>query len=303
MGGSNLASELIRGLFVSEIKLPFILVRNYHLPAFASKDSLVIICSYSGNTDESISCLQQAIKLKAKIICLSVGGKIGKIASEHKIPLILMDEKLNPAKQPRYGIGSQLGSTLYVLNKCGIIKITSQKIDAACEYLEKFNGFWSPTVSGNKNLARNVAKQFKGFLPVIIAADFLMPNAHILTNQINESAKTLAIYNAIPELNHHLMEGLELPQEVIKKTKILFLDSDLYLKKIGNRFLVTKKVLEKKKIKYVDQKFSGKDEFFTALEALSFGSWMSFYLSQINHKDPTLIPWVDYFKDRLKRMK
>jgi len=303
MGGSNLSSELIRGLFASEIKLPFVLVRNYHLPAFASKNSLVIISSYSGDTDESLSCFKQALKLKAKIICICAGGAIAKIAKEEKIPLLLLDKKLNPSGQPRYAIGSQLGAALAVLNKCNIIKINTNQIKKICSALEELNSFWAPTIYGNKNLARNTAKKFKGFLPVIIAADFMLPNAHILTNQINESAKTLAIYNAIPELNHHLMEGLELPTEVIKKVKILFLNSDLYPKEIKNRFAVTKKVLEKKKIQFIEHKPSAKNIFSASLEALTFGNWLSYYLSQINHKDPTLIPWVDYFKDRLKRMK
>jgi len=303
MGGSNLASELIRGLFVSEIKQPFILIRNYHLPAFAGKDSLVIISSYSGNTEESISCLKQAIELKAKIICICSGGTIAKMATDKKIPLILLDQKLNPSSQPRYAIGSQLGAALAALNKCSVIKISNHEIEKIALALEELNSFWAPSIYGNKNLARNTAKKFKGFLPVIIAADFLMPNAHILTNQINESAKTLAIYNAIPELNHHLMEGLELPIEVIKKVKVLMLNSDLYPKEIKNRFAITKKVLEKKKIQFVEHKFSTKDKLLSSMEALSFGNWLSFYLSLINHKDPTLIPWVDYFKARLKRMK
>ena len=303
MGGSNLASELIRGLFVSEIKLPFVLVRNYHLPAFASKDSLVVISSYSGDTDESISCLKQAIELKAKIVCICSGGKIGKIATEKKLPLILLDKKLNVSGQPRYGLGSQLGAVLALFDKCKFINITASEIKKVSSFLEELNSYFAPTVYGNRNLARNTAKKFKGYLPVIMAADFLMPNAHILTNQINESAKTLSIYNAIPELNHHLMEGLELPIEVIKKVRVLLLDTDLYPKEIKNRFSVTKKVLEKKKIQHIDQKFTGQSKLLVAMEALAFGNWLSFYLSQINHKDPTLIPWVDYFKARLKRMK
>ncbi len=302
MGGSNLASEMIRAVFSAEIKLPFILVRNYDLPAFANKDTLVIISSYSGNTEEPINCFKQALKIKAKIICIATGGKIAEIAKENKIPVLKMDEKLNPAQQPRYGIGSQLGASLNALNKCRIIKFSSSQINSICNQLEELNVKWSDK-SANNNETKISAQKLKGFMPLIISADFLLPNAHILTNQINESAKTLCLFNAIPELNHHLMEGLELPKEIIKKIKVIFLESDLYSKEIKKRFSVTEKVLEKKGIKFLKQKFSGKDKISSGVEALCFGSWLSYYLSQINHKDPTLIPWVNFFKEKLRQAK
>lgn len=303
MGGSNLASELIRGLFVDEIKLPFVLVRDYDLPKFVSKDSLVIISSYSGNTEETLSCLKQAIKLKSKTVCISAGGKIRTIAKRHGLPIAEINAKLNPSGQPRYAVGSQLGAALAVLYVAGVIKASDAMIGKATKHLEKLNAFFATSSCGNRNLPRNSAKKLKGRFPIIMAAEFLTPCGHILANQINESAKTLTVHNAIPELNHHLLEGLELPKEVIRKLKVIFLDSKLYPHKISNRFKVTKQVLEKKGIAFLTHSFDGPDKFTATLEALQFGSWFSFYLSQINHKDPTLIPWVDYFKARLTKMK
>lgn len=303
MGGSNLASELIRGLFVDEIRLPFVLVRDYDLPKFVNKDSLVVISSYSGNTEETISCLKQAIKLKAKIICISAGGKIRTIAKRHGLPVAEIDAKLNPSGQPRYAVGSQLGAALAALDVAGVISVSDATISKTVRHLEKLNGFFATSSYGNRNLPRNSAKKIKGRFPIIMAAEFLAPCGHILANQINESAKTLAVHNAIPELNHHLMEGLELPKEVIRKLKVMFLDSKLYPHKISNRFKVTKQILKKKGIAFLSHSFDGPGKFNATLEALQFGSWFSFYLSQINHKDPTLIPWVDYFKARLQKMK
>ncbi len=303
MGGSNLASELVRGNYAGEIKKPFILVRNYHLPAFASRNSLVIISSYSGNTEEIISCLNQAIKLKAKIICIASGGKIVQLAKKHKLPLLKMDDKLNPSKQPRYGVGTQLGAVLYALSAVKAIKITDSDINKAVEYLEVLNGLFSPTIPGNKNLAKSLAKKFQGFFPVIVASDFLLPNAHILSNQINESAKTFCVYNAIPELNHHLLEGLQLPKEVIKKIKVFLFNSNLYSPEIKTRYTATEQVLKKKQINYVEYALDNPNQLFSSLEALSFGSWFSFYLAQLNHQDPTQIPWVNYFKAQLAKLK
>lgn len=303
MGGSNLASELVRANFGREITKPFVLVRNYHLPAFASTNSLVIISSYSGDTEEIISCFNEALKLKAKIICIASGGKIAQMAQRHKLPLLKLDNKLNPSKQPRYGVGSQLGAVLYALSCAKAIKIIDSDINKATEYLEVLNGLFSPTVPGNKNLARSLAKKFQGYVPVIIASDFLLPNAHILSNQVNESAKSFCVYNAIPELNHHLLEGLQLPKEVIKRVKVLLFNSNLYSSAIKARYVATEKILKKKQINYIEYALENSNQLLSSLEALSFGSWFSFYLSQVNHQDPTKIPWVNYFKAQLAKIK
>jgi glucose/mannose-6-phosphate isomerase len=303
MGGSNLASEMVRANYANEIKKPFILIRNYNLPAFASKDSLIIISSYSGDTEEIVNCLNEALKLKAKIICITGGGKISQLAQKHKLPLLKLDDKLNPSKQPRYAVGSQLGAVLYALSSVKAIKVTDSDINRSVEYLEVLSGLFSPTVPGNKNLAKSLAKKFQGFVPIIVASDFLLPNAHILTNQINESAKTFCVYNAIPELNHHLLEGLQLPKEVIKRIKVLLLNSNLYSPAIKARYTATEKVLKKKQMSYVEYTLENSSQLLSSLEALSFGSWFSFYLSQLNRQDPTKIPWVNYFKDQLKKLR
>ena len=128
MGGSNLASELVRSIYGAEIKKPFILVRNYNLPAFVNKNTLVIISSYSGNTEESVNCLKQAKDKKAKIFCLASGGKIMALARKNKLPFYKTNTKYNPSGQPRYGLGSQLGAALALFSNLKIIKIRVKKI-------------------------------------------------------------------------------------------------------------------------------------------------------------------------------
>jgi len=108
MGGSNLASEMIGCIFRDEIKKPLTLVRNYSLPKFVNKKTLVFVSSYSGDTEEAVSCLKEAINLKAKIICLTSGGKIASLARRYKLPLCKIDKKDNPSGQPSYGTGSQV---------------------------------------------------------------------------------------------------------------------------------------------------------------------------------------------------
>lgn len=301
MGGSNLASELIRSIYKGQINLPFVLVRGYDLPKFANKDSLVLVVSYSGNTEETVSCLKQAVVRKTKTFCLASGGNVISLAKKNKLPFYQISRKLNPSGQPRYGLGSQLGAMLAILNKLRIIKVDKKDIEDTIDYLEIVNKLFATERSSGKNLAKSMAKDFFGFTPFIVSADFLAANSHILANQINESAKNLAVPYLIPELNHHLMEGLALPLTVTGKVKFLFFSSEQYPALIRKRFAVTQKVLKKQKISFAEYSINGDSRMMAALEILLFGSWFSFYLAVLNKQKPAQIPWVDYFKAEMKK--
>lgn len=301
MGGSNLATELVRSVYGREMKIPFVLVRNYGIPAFVNSKSLVIISSYSGNTEEIVNCLKEARDKKAKIFCMASGGKILSAAKRYKLPYYKIDKKFNPGNQPRYGVGSQFGATLAVFNKLGLLSIRNKDINEAVDYLYILNKGFDAEMESNKNIAKDLAMEIKGSFPILVGAEFLTANTHILNNQINESAKNLSAYYPIPELNHHLLEGLQLPSVVNKKIKFLFFNSNLYSERISKRFKITQQVLKKQKINYIDYSIVGDSRLLAALEILLLGSWISYYLTILNEQNPTAIPYVDYFKKQLSK--
>ena len=296
MGGSNLASEMLRA--VLPFTLPFTLVRGYDLPSFATSNSLIVIDSYSGNTEESVNCLKAASKIKAKIIVIASGGQLETLAKKYRLPYIKLNPKLNPSRQPRYDVGSQLGAALIALQKFSAADIN---IDQAAMYLSKFGQNLMPAVSAKTNPAKQLAKLLYGRQVLIFGAQHLAPNAHILANQFNESAKQLAHPYAIPELNHHFLEALALPKAVARNTTVLFLLSPSYSPRIAKRFATTEKVLDKLRIKHQSYACSASDKWLAALETLCFGSWVSFYLAMLNGANPAQIPWVDYFKKELEK--
>ena len=301
MGGSNLATELVRSVYSEDLKIPLILVRNYHLPKFVNNKSLVIVSSYSGNTEEVLNCFKEAKAVKAKMFCMAGGGKLLSLAKKNELPYYEINKKYNPGNQPRYGVGSQFGATLSVLDKLGLIKVKKQELQQSIEYLAVLDRAFNVDIDSGRNLAKNLAMEFKGHLPILVAADFLFANTHILNNQINESAKNLCQYYPIPELNHHLMEGLKLPTAVTSKIKFLFFNSNMYSERIAKRFEITEKVLKKQGIKFIDYYITGKSELLASLEILLLGSWVSYYLTILNEQNPTAIPYVDYFKKELDK--
>lgn len=301
MGGSNLSSELVRGVFGHEISVPFVLVRGYNIPKFANSKTLVVVCSYSGNTEETVECLNQAVKSKSKVFCLAAGGEILTLAQKYRLPFYQLPAKENPSGQPRYGLGLQLGAVMALFAKLKIIKFSEREMEEAVACIEEFNKTVDSQAVMAKNLAKQVAVKLQGRLPIMITAEFLVASGHILTNQINESAKNLAFNQVIPELNHHLMEGLDYPELIKEKSVFLFFNSNAYAESIRKRYLITQKVLKKQGIEFIEYDIVGSSRLLASLEVLSFGSWLSFYLAVLNKKDPAQIPWVNFFKKELQK--
>lgn len=301
MGGSNLASELAKRVFGSSLALPLVLVRGYSLPKFTGKNTLVIISSYSGNTEETLSCLEQAVKAKAKIICLSSGGQIELLAKKYRLPYFKINPEFNPSGQPRYDIGSQLGAVLAIFSRLKIIKLTDKEINVVGADLVKWGFELLPSSPKTKNLAKQLAEKLHQKNLYLIGAEHLSANAHIFANQINESAKQLASPYKIPELNHHLLEALSFPAKTIKDTAFIFLVSPTYSRPIAKRFLATQKILKQKKISFLVLTAQGNGLLGESLNILTLGSWISFYLAVINRVNPAEIPWVNWFKKELEK--
>lgn len=299
MGGSNLASELLKRVFGAQIKVPLVLTRSYNLPAFVNSETLVIIDSYSGNTEETVSCLEQTLKIKAKIICIASGGKVEQLAKRYKLTLFKLNPALNPSGQPRYDVGSQLGTALAIFNKLKIIKITDQELSATAAQLIKMGQDLLPIAAEKTNPAKQLAKELQNKSIYIVAGEFLSANAHILANQINESAKQLASPYKIPELNHHFLEALTFPEGLLRQTAFIFLVSPDYSKRITQRFSVTQKILDKKGIKNFTIITETAGALNQALEVVSIGGWIDFYLAMTNNQNPAPVPWVDYLKKEL----
>lgn len=288
MGGSALAAHILQAQNIS--LAPFYFYNGYEIPAYLGGDTLFIASSYSGNTEEVLSSASAAKKKGAKIIGLAAGGKLREWCMQNGLPFIKFDEKFNPSGQPRYGLGYALGALFNIFTNLGLVDLQTADVTRVISKLKQ------PSIDAAAKLAR----ELKGFAPLVTASGFLEGNAHILANQFNETCKIFSEWHAIPELNHHLMEGLKRP-ELGKKLKFLFIESDLYAKPIIARIKITKDVVQKNKISYTEYRARGKTKLEQVLDCLIFGSLVSLILSIDYGEDPVSIPWVDYFKNQLKK--
>lgn len=301
MGGSALGGHILRSVFFDQLKVPVDIINSYNLPASLDKKTLYIISSYSGNTEEPVSTFIEAKKKGVKIFGIASGGKLGRLIKQGKMPGFVFEPTFNPSAQPRMGLGYSLAAQLGLFKKLGLVKVSDQQIKDNLVALDRLQAKFGAYKPSSKNPAKKLAQQLMGSSPMIVASEFLAGNAHTFANQMNESAKTFSNYFLIPELNHHLLEGLKFPKVSRQALTFVFFESKLYHSKNQIRYRVTRQVMAKNKIKYLVYNLSASDKVGQALEMLLLSTYTSFYLSILNGVNPSLIPWVDYFKAQLKK--
>ncbi|MFA5128990.1 MAG: SIS domain-containing protein [Patescibacteria group bacterium] len=288
MGGSALGGHLIQSLFADKLKKPLEIVRGYKLPAYVGPTTLVILSSYSGNTEETLSCAAEAKKRKAKIVGIAAGGKLATFLRANKYPAYIFETTYNPSNQPRMGLGYSIFGQIGLLKKCGVLNVDNKEIEKTLNVLQN-----------KENSTATFAAKLKNKAPILVASEFLSGNAHIMANQINENAKCFAAYFELPELNHHLMEGLKNPATNQKNLVFLLINSNLYLPRDQKRYKILKTVLAKNKINFIEYAPKSKTKILQSFEALVFGSYLSFHLAINYNLDPSPVPWVDFFKKQL----
>src|SRR4030042_5841469 len=285
MGASALGAHIIKTAHFEELKIPLEIISNYTLPGWVDKNCLCIISSYSGNTEEPLACLEEARKRTRMVFAIASGGKLGNMVKNKSVDGYIFNPQFNPCGEPRMGLGYSLFSQIMLFKKLNLIKTPQEKINTIPAILKKIVTDFG-TINSTYNHAKNMAEELDGYIPIIIASDFLQGSAHTITNQINENAKLFAAYFSIPEINHHLMEGLGFPKGK-NALKFVLIKSKFYHKKNRLRYEITEKVLEKNKIKYISYECAGQDKLSQILEILALGSFAGFYLSMLNKIDPS----------------
>lgn len=291
MGASIYGALVLRALQGVEFPYPVEVVSDYHLPSFTDENTLVVLTSYSGTTEEVLSCAHEGLGKGAKMVILTQGGPLAEFAKEHHIPAYIFDGKLNPSRVPRLGNGYSIIGLLALLNKLRVITIEEREVEEAIERLyEKQEEI--------KSRAMSEYQIFVDKLPVLIAAEHLAGNAQIFRNQFNETSKTFSCYYLVPDLNHHLMEGLQFPKEA--NLHFLTIDSPLYSPKIKKRMELTIDVIKQNHQDVHQVMTNGVTVYDDFLEVLLYGSYLTLFLALHYDQNPAINPWVDWFKEKLK---
>lgn len=299
MGGSALGGQVVKSVFVNELKVPFEIINSYSPPAYVDGKTLFIFASYSGTTEEILASVEEVLPRGAKCLGLATGGRLLELLRENQIPVYQLKPLSNPSGQPRAGIGYSVMGLLAILAKIGLISVQDSDISELKAVLRKVTDQFSPEVPEETNPAKRLARELKGKSPILIGAQFVEGSLHTVRNLVNETAKNFAGYFSLSELNHHLLDGLAYPKNNPEVLKFLFITSKLYHPRIQKRLLITQDVIRQNQIQFLEYNCQGKNKLTQALEVLVLGSYISFYLALLNEVDPGPVQWVDYLKEKL----
>lgn len=290
MGASIYGALVLKSLLGPEIQFPTEVISDYFLPDYVGKNTLVVLTSYSGTTEEVLSCAQEAKAKEAQMVILTKGGPLAEFAKDNKIPAYIFDGKLNSGNVPRLGAGYTILGLIGLLNKAHVIDIEEQEISQAITRMkEKFEEI--------KQQALQDHKIFVNKIPIIFSAEHLSGNAQIIRNQFNETSKVFSSFFLIPDLNHHLMEGLQFPTDA--PLHFFVIDSPNYSEKIRKRVELTIEVVRKNNYLVHEFTTSGQSLYDDFLEVLIYGSFLTLYLGLVYKQNPAINPWVDWFKSQL----
>jgi glucose/mannose-6-phosphate isomerase len=295
MGGSAIGGDLAAALLADELKIPMSVHRDYGLPAFIGRDSLVIASSYSGNTEETLSAFDEARKRGAKVLALTTGGALATQARAANYPVVTFSYKARPRATLGYSLGLVLGS----LARLGLIRDLSADIDAAVADLAKLEE--RVHEGARTNDAKKLAIELYGRIVFAYGAGVMGVMARRVKGQWNENAKNWSAYDVMSELNHNAVVGFPNPQIAREAITVLLLRSDRDNPRHKIRFDVTRELLDRASIQHKSLQFGGTNLLSEVLQMTLFTDYVSFYVALLNGADPSPNTAIDYLKDRLAK--
>jgi glucose/mannose-6-phosphate isomerase len=301
MGGSALGADVIKSVFKDQLKVPFEIVRDYTLPHYVGKNTLVLLSSYSGNTEETLACGEEARQKGAQVLAITAGGELAKLAQANHWPFYLIDPTHNPSGQPRMAIGYSIFGTIGLLEKAGVIQLDQEAIDQTTDIIRQQVRACAVEVTSELNPAKMLAYQLVDKQAVLIAPDFLAGATHAATNQSNENAKTLTTYHLIPEFNHHLLEALSFP-DTLKSTHLFVLvHSKLAHPSNQVRIKLTEQNIATQNLETMSVNLEAGHKLAQCFELICLFSFISLYQAMMEEIDPSPIVHVEAFKQALKK--
>jgi glucose/mannose-6-phosphate isomerase len=290
LGGSGIGGSIVTELVVGNANVPVNVTKGYFIPAYVNENTLVIISSYSGNTEETVNCMELAIAKKAKLVSVTSGGKVADISKANNIDCITIPGGM----PPRACLGYSLTQLFFVL---GFHKITSNNFIANLEAAVNLLDTEESNIIAE---ATSIANKLLNKIPVIYATTYNEGIAIRFRQQLNENSKVLCWHQIIPEMNHNELVGWT--QKNDNLSVLLFLDRDEYSRNL-TRVDINKEVI-KKYTPHITEVFSkGNSVIEKAFYFVHLGDWVSVILGELRGADLMEINVINHLKSKLSEVK
>lgn len=290
MGGSGIGGMIAKDILQDYITKPIEFIKGYKLPKYASKNTLVICSSYSGNTEETISLFEQAIDRKAEITVICSGGKLQKLARQHKTQILL----ITGGKQPRAAVGLSLVQQLHILSK--IFLDSTQKSALFKMLLNTSEELKRNSVSIQKK-ANLIAKKLSEKKIFIYTVNQFASLGIRFSQQINENVKKKAHLGIIPEMSHNELVAFT---DFTNEDAVITINSERFLTQNKKRSDFIKQELKKQNthIIEIDENGSSTEENF--LKTIYLLDLVSIELAKIKEVDPEEVNVINRLKSAIK---
>lgn len=296
MGGSAIGADLLGSYLAGFLPVPFIVQRDYDLPAFAmGKETLLVASSHSGNTEEVLSAFNQGLKNGCQLIVVCTGGKLEEIARQAGVPVW----KFVHTGQPRTAVGYSFGLLLALLTRIGLIPDPYVELRDAIELMNVLQEKIGPQIPVLKNPAKRQAGQLYDRHVTIFASGFMSPVARRWKTQLNEVAKTFASFESIPEADHNTLAGISNPACNVDREFALFIKAGADHPSNQLRMDKTRSIMMLEGVGTDVFHAKGDTRLAQMWSSILFGDYLAYYLALAYETDPTPIPPIVALKEEM----
>ena len=296
MGGSGIGADYLMTMRPEELRVPVETVHGYDLPPGVTNKTLVVFISHSGDTEEVLSCYDQARKLRARILVVTGGGMLAARARRHGIPFY----RYTFTSPPRMALGYTFIPLVVLLRRLGVLRPAAGKLDESVAELYRLRDRVHLDVPVKRNVAKQLAVRLHGRVPYVFGSGILTQVARRWKCQFNENAKMFSVADELPELNHNTVEGIHFPREMQRAVTVLLLRSSYDHPQNVKRFRILEGVLRRNRINYERIKAPGTDVLAQKLACTYLGDYVSYYLALLNGVDPTPVETIEGAKRKLR---
>jgi glucose/mannose-6-phosphate isomerase len=298
MGGSAIGGDVLRVYGEKLSRVPITVVRGYHVPGFVDAHTLVIVMSYSGGTEESLSAYADAHAKKAQCVVVTSGGALLEQAEADGVPAAVIPGGL----APRSALGYLFFPLLMIAARLDILDVQQSTLAEVHAVLEQNTKEYADYLTGD-NQAIAIAEKLRGRLPVLYAAQVGLEA--VLTRwrcQIEENAKMLSYSNVFPELNHNEIVGWEQNPDLLGRIAVVVLHDRDDLPQIRKRISVTLDLIRSSAGEIIELYAQEENSLARIFGLICLGDWVSFYLAMLTDVDPYPIVKINRLKEELAKM-
>ena len=297
MGGSAIGGEILHDWLRDTLPIPIEVCRDYTLPAYVNKDTLVFVNSYSGNTEETLTAFLTAIQRKCTVTAVTSGGQLESFCKKLRVPCTIIPSGL----QPRVAIPYTFFPLPVLMQKMGVISGIDDELEEAIQVLEEATKANAPDVPTKSNRAKQLTAELVDTIPVVYGFGQYSSVAQRLKAQFNENSKVPSKYEVFPELNHNETVGYEAPESLTKNLTVVLIRDPQEPPEIRNRIEATKNLVFGRADKVLEIVTEGKGKLAKMFSVLCAGDFVSVYLAIMQNRDPTPVNIIDRVKSELAK--